>query len=799
MCDSNPAGVLGWRLNCDCYMKRLILVLFCCLALPVVASHIVGGEFELLHVSGNTYRLNMTLYFDSIHGVQGAKDPSVLVKIFRKRDNASMMDVLLQKNPVEPLVSYTQPSCSHGEIITKKLTYTAVISLTDELFNDAQGYYVVWERCCRNYGITNIYSEDIQNGGSIYAGVTFYMEFPPVVKNGRPFINSSPHLFPPLNDYACPKRPYAVFFGGVDDDGDSLAYSLVAPLNTQTGVPVPIIGPLPYPDVTWRNPFSLSHVTGGNPDLAISADGMLRVTPNQQGLYVFAVRCDQYRDGTRIGQTRRDFQMLVVDACPISYPPQIVGKKLADADFTYSSTMNITFSNTVDDADRCIEIRVSDPDSDSTHDGQENITIKAVALNFKKDVSGILPAVTNATLVDGSTKTFRICFDKCPYIDHDVPYEIGIVAYDDACALPLTDTLRVSVSVQPPANNSPRFTTPDVTTTMHEGDPTLVMPIQAVDTDNDPMTFFLVVRPPFNLDSAGLKLSIGTQKNDTLNASLTWDPRCATFDYVKNKNLKLTLLVGSPNSCGFMRYDTMKFDLKMLLMNSMPQFTITSLDQHNPIISNAISITVGQQQIALDLRGVENNPALQNNLIDIRLLHAEGNIEPAGYSFSPVQRNGSAETTFIWNPDCSIFQDKIYENDYLFTFSMIDKHCITPEGDTVTIAMTIKDVDGTDAEFSPRNFISPNDDGFNDYFAMEGTVVDRNGDATDIDGIVHFPKDNCDGKFEQIRIYNRWGREMFKSEMRDFHWYAEDAAVGVYYYFLKFTHKEYKGTITVRF
>lgn len=780
-------------------MKRLILVLLCCLAFPAGASHIVGGEFELLHVSGNTYRLNMILYFDSIHGLQGAKDPSALVSIFRKKDNAFLMNVLLQKNPVEPLVSYTQPSCSHGEIITKKLTYSAIITLPDASFNDPQGYYVAWERCCRNYGITNIYSEDTQNGGAIYAGQTFYMEFPPVVKDGKPFINSSPHLFPPLNDYACPRRPYSVFFGGVDDDGDSLAYSLVTPLNTQNGNPVPAIGPLPYPDVQWRSTFDVSHITGGHPDLAISTDGVLTVTPSQQGLYVFAVRCDQYRNGIKIGQTRRDFQMLVVDACPVANPPEIVGRKLTDADFTYSNSMNLTFSNTVSDADRCIEIRVSDPDSEAQNDGQENITIKAVALNFKKDVSGVLPAVTNATLIDGSTQTFRICFDKCPYIDHNVPYQIGIIAYDDACSLPLTDTLRVSVFVQPPANDPPYFTTRDVTTTMHEGDPKLVLPIQAVDAENDPMTFFLVAQPPFDLDSAGLKLSIATQKNDTLNASLTWDPRCTMFDYIKNKNLQMKLLVGSPESCGFMRYDTMHFDLKMQLFNSMPQFTITSLDSHNPLVNNSISITVGQQQLALDLRAVENNPALQNNPIDITLLHAEGNVEPTGYAFSPAHRNGAAETSFTWNPDCSVFQDKVYKNDYRFTFSMIDKHCITPEGDTVTIAVTVKDVDGTDAEFSPRNFISPNDDGYNDYFAMEGTVIDPRGDATDIDGIVHFPKDNCDGKFEQIRICNRWGREIFKSDERDFRWYAQDAAVGVYYYFLKFTHKEYKGTITVRF
>lgn len=61
-----------------------------------MASHIVGGEFELLHISGNTYQLNMILYFDKINGSPGAKDqPGVNVSIFRKADNNLMGNVFL--------------------------------------------------------------------------------------------------------------------------------------------------------------------------------------------------------------------------------------------------------------------------------------------------------------------------------------------------------------------------------------------------------------------------------------------------------------------------------------------------------------------------------------------------------------------------------------------------------------------------------------------------------------------------------------------------------------------------------
>ena len=210
-------------------MKRGFLVILCVLALPVMASHIVGGEFEVIHISGNSYRINLILYFDKLNGSPGARDNNIVAAIYRKRDNQFMQNVSFD-NPSETNVSYTQPECSRGEIVTSRLVYSTQLVLSDNRYNDPQGYYIIWERCCRNYAITNIYSEN-PDISSRAAGQTFYLEFPPVVKNGQPFYNSSPRLFPPLNDYACPRKPYYVDFAGVDDDGDSLGLFARNPIN----------------------------------------------------------------------------------------------------------------------------------------------------------------------------------------------------------------------------------------------------------------------------------------------------------------------------------------------------------------------------------------------------------------------------------------------------------------------------------------------------------------------------------------------------------------------------------------
>ena len=64
---------------------------------------------------------------------------------------------------------------------------------------------------------------------------------------------------------------------------------------------------------------------------------------------------------------------------------------------------------------------------------------------------------------------------------------------------------------------------------------------------------------------------------------------------------------------------------------------------------------------------------------------------------------------------------------------------------------------------------------------------------------IAFPSENCIRKFELVRIYNRWGNSVFESTNRKFRWYAPEQPAGVYYFLIKFTDKEYKGSISVRF
>jgi len=60
------------------------------------------------------------------------------------------------------------------------------------------------------------------------------------------------------------------------------------------------------------------------------------------------------------------------------------------------------------------------------------------------------------------------------------------------------------------------------------------------------------------------------------------------------------------------------------------------------------------------------------------------------------------------------------------------------------------------------------------------------------------PKDNCVGRFSRIFIYNRWGEKIFESHTRGFRWYPANESMGVYFYTLQYSNREYRGTITLK-
>ncbi|MCC5945118.1 MAG: gliding motility-associated C-terminal domain-containing protein [Bernardetiaceae bacterium] len=420
------------------YTLRLLVFSFLAIILlteRAEATHVVGGELEFVDLGGNRYRVGLIKYFDAIDGELGAINANNIIGIFRKSDNAQVARVTVSLRD-DRIVPYSQPECATGNFLVRRLYYNADINVNPNDYSDPGGYYMVWERCCRNNAIDNITSPE-------RAGATFYLEFPAMVRNGQRFRNSSPSLFPPVSDYACINRPFTFNFSSTDPDGDQLRYKMSVPLNgfsTFTD-PRPEPSPGPYPLVTFVPGIGVANMIPGAPDLSIDSEGILTVTPTQTGLYVFAVTVEEFRNGQKIGEVRRDYQLLVID-CPPADPP-IARFKAANADDFYIEGDTIRFA--ANETPKCGDLFVFDPNPNTVIDA------KAIPLNF--DAAGILNR-TSATLPTGGEAVFQACFPECP-LPSGEPFVVDFIVNDNSCPQPLYDTLRVIVLVELPENEPP--------------------------------------------------------------------------------------------------------------------------------------------------------------------------------------------------------------------------------------------------------------------------------------------------------------------------------------------------------
>jgi hypothetical protein len=397
------------------------------------ASHIVGGEIEMKHVAGNEYRITLNLYFDAVNGLEGAIDEINFVNVFRKNDNFFMGYAHLPKISDTP-ITYTDPRCAVGSLRTRHIVYEQIFTLPAADFSDPQGYYLSWERCCRNSII-----ENINNPSS--AAQVFYMEFPPVTQNNLAFINSTPSFPTPNNPYACLNQPFTLNWGMTDPDGDQLVYSLRTPTNGNATPFSPVVygQPAPYTPVQWLAGYAVNNMIQGNPALQISQNGLLTMTPSQTGLFVFAVVCEERRNGIKIGETVREFQIMVLD-CNRGTAPQTKLKLIDSEEFYDTSDVMVIDVNATN---KCTKLQITDVDDNTV------ITARIKGTNFNAD--GILKQFSG-NIVNGQTDKLLldVCFDQLPA--SCTPYEIEFEVQDNTCGSPLFNRLKVNVLIQDNTN-----------------------------------------------------------------------------------------------------------------------------------------------------------------------------------------------------------------------------------------------------------------------------------------------------------------------------------------------------------
>ena len=301
------------------------------------ATHIVGGEIYYDNLGGNNYKIRMKVYRDCLNGIPPFDNPAFFT-IYDASDNVitTLQVPVLSSITVPPTNNSPCAPATNGNACVEEAIYETIVNLPPL----AGGYYIVYQRCCRNGTILNLV-----NPGAIGATYWEHIPGPEVVA-----VNSSPRFTkrPPI--YICAGIPIAFDHSATDPDGDSLVYSLCTPFNGLDGCcptisnppsapnagsaqcfnpppSCPIVNtPPPYISVPFVSPYSSSYPMSSSPAININpTTGFLDGVPNIIGQWVVGVCVSEYRNGQLIGVHHRDFQFNVIN-CPFVVLADIISQ-----------------------------------------------------------------------------------------------------------------------------------------------------------------------------------------------------------------------------------------------------------------------------------------------------------------------------------------------------------------------------------------------------------------------------------------------------------------------------------------
>lgn len=315
-----------WVMRGDLCQRVTISLGLILLSITAQANHIIGGDLSMRAV-GTTpglFRLQLNQYWDQTQTNSLNQDANVRLLIYRKQNPVLIESVTLTLQESVPLTFDNEACAKLRQLNFTQGRYYGNHQFDPNRYTDPGGYYIIWERCCRNDALTNVNATT-----TVGVAMTFYLEFPPMIKNGVTFKNSAPDFRLPNGSYICLNKPFTFSADATDADGDQLRYSLVTPLNGYTTRNSPestTDAPRSsYPSIIWAAGYGLTNIIPGNPPLSINpGTGQLSVRASREGLFLFTVQCEEFRNGERIGVIRRDFQLPVVDCSKNTPPPATV-------------------------------------------------------------------------------------------------------------------------------------------------------------------------------------------------------------------------------------------------------------------------------------------------------------------------------------------------------------------------------------------------------------------------------------------------------------------------------------------
>lgn len=293
------------------------------------ASHGAGGNLTYTHLTGNQYLVHFTYYRDCF-GIAAPTSVIVYIESFscgigQQQFNAAEIGTGVE---ITYPCSTSQTTCGNGTAPgIQRHDYEVTVALPGQCPD-----WRIWVTdCCRNQAITTLNNA---------AGLGVYIE---ARLNNTNTDNSSPQFAIDPILFVCTGANFAFNNGAIDQEGDSLVYSFIAP-RTDANM-----------NCAYNPGYSVLNPISSTPAVSIDpSTGDVSMFPTNIEVGVMVVLITEYRNGELIGSVMRDIQIYTV-ACQNTAPE--VGGINNTGNFNTSGCAGSTI---------CFDIPSTDPDAGDT-------------------------------------------------------------------------------------------------------------------------------------------------------------------------------------------------------------------------------------------------------------------------------------------------------------------------------------------------------------------------------------------------------------------------------------------------
>ena len=327
------------------------------MSMAVQASHIVGGEVVYKYIGKTTsattlyqFQLTFNIYIDQFSQAVQNNPAGISFGVY----NAGTKQLITQSflnNPANvPLIRPNlPPGCTLGAISNFGV-YVYSFNVVVNLPESPQGYNIIYQRCCRNAAIVNIFNP----GGT---GNTFFAYIGP-----PQYANNSPQFREFALPSMCVRDTNTFVNNAFDLDGDRLEYSFITPYNggnQNTPAPTPANTFPTLNNINYAGGYSVTQPFGTGSLASIdSRTGTATYRSPSLGNYVVAVQIKEYRNladtaEVLVGIVIRELQILVGD-CPANRPPVYAAPNTATTVYEIEAGQKL-----------CFDISITDPEGDS--------------------------------------------------------------------------------------------------------------------------------------------------------------------------------------------------------------------------------------------------------------------------------------------------------------------------------------------------------------------------------------------------------------------------------------------------